>query len=449
MKAEDYKLAALGDTDAQVRVANYYDEHLRGERDSPIDVSDETAKKLVVQYYKMADAQGNAEAAFRLFELCYYDEDYADYSDYIENREDARQWLEKSVQRSYIEALYTVGKFYMEGELFEKNPSKAEKYFKLVTKMNPDYGANIGLLYDTSIEDEDDEIAYRWYKVAADCGNSHAMELAISCCEKSENLAWVIKAAESGDSLAQAALADRYYYGLDVERDLDKAFKWYQKSGTSLSQSRLGDYYYFGIGMKENWEEAVQWYQKAAGGCTGDAHAQQMLGNCYFYGTGVEIDFERAAYWYDRAAKYDRVAKQMLADCYYFGKGVGRDVQKAFERYNQEVLTIQTYGDFYYFGLGVPANKSKAFEAYKKAAPYDIRAKRMLGNCYYFGHGTNRNIEKAIHWYRKAAMHRDEYSLEMVNLYYTAHDGKKAKEWFKTEAKLRSDQWDQFFATLT
>ena len=69
MKAEDYKLAALGDTDAQVRVANYYDEHLRGERDSPIDVSDETAKKLVVQYYKMADAQGNAEAAFRLFEL--------------------------------------------------------------------------------------------------------------------------------------------------------------------------------------------------------------------------------------------------------------------------------------------------------------------------------------------------------------------------------------------
>ena len=76
MKAEDYNLAALGDAGAQVRVANYYDEHLRGERNRPIDVSDETAKKLVVQYYKMADAQGNAEAAFRLFELCYYDEDY-------------------------------------------------------------------------------------------------------------------------------------------------------------------------------------------------------------------------------------------------------------------------------------------------------------------------------------------------------------------------------------
>ena len=45
MNAEDYRLAALGDADAQVRVADYYDEYLRGEHDGPIDVSDETAKE--------------------------------------------------------------------------------------------------------------------------------------------------------------------------------------------------------------------------------------------------------------------------------------------------------------------------------------------------------------------------------------------------------------------
>ena len=73
----------------------------------------------------------------------------------------------------------------------------------------------------------------------------------------------------------------------------------------------------------------------------------------------------------------------------------------------------------------------------------------MLGEIYSGGLGVPENQETAVKWYRKAAMHRDEYSLEMVNLYYTAHDGKKAKEWFKTEAKLRSDQWDQFFTTLT
>ena len=33
MNAEDYRLAALGDADAQVRVADYYDEYLRGEHD--------------------------------------------------------------------------------------------------------------------------------------------------------------------------------------------------------------------------------------------------------------------------------------------------------------------------------------------------------------------------------------------------------------------------------
>ena len=49
MNAEDYRLAALGDADAQVRVADYYDEYLRGEHDGPIDVSDETAKELILK----------------------------------------------------------------------------------------------------------------------------------------------------------------------------------------------------------------------------------------------------------------------------------------------------------------------------------------------------------------------------------------------------------------
>ena len=156
----------------------------------------------------------------------------------------------------------------------------------------------------------------------------------------------------------------------------------------------------------------------------------------------MEVDFEKAVYWYNQAAKYsDCIAEQMLADCYYFGKGVERDVSKAFERYYHEVLTIQTYGDFYYFGLGVPVDKIRAFEAYKTAAPYDVRAQRMLGNCYYYGHGTKRNVEEAIRWYCKAAMHRDNYSLEMVNLYYTAHGGEEAEKWFETAAKIGGDQY--------
>ena len=51
MNAEDYRLAALGDADAQVRVADYYDEYLRGEHDGPIDVSDETAKELILKSF--------------------------------------------------------------------------------------------------------------------------------------------------------------------------------------------------------------------------------------------------------------------------------------------------------------------------------------------------------------------------------------------------------------
>lgn len=438
MNAEDYRLAALGDADAQVRVADYYDEYLRGEHDGPIDVSDETAKELILKYYKLAAAQGNAEAHFRLYEMY-----YCAFEDFIDqDLETAREWLEKAVELGYTEAIYVAGRCYKEGELFEKNPDKAEEYFKLVTEKDPNYGVKIGFLYDMF---EDEENMYRWFKVAAEHGNSNAMELLGDfCCEDpEEGFEWTLKAAERGENGAQHSLAERYYWGYGVERDLAKAFHWYQKSDTiASSQSRLGDYNYFGIGVNENWEEAVQWYQKAANQFIGDDHAQQMLGNCYFYGAGVEVDFEKAVYWYNQATKHgDCIAEQMLADCYYFGIGVERDVSKAFERYYQAVLTIQTYGDFYYFGLGVPVDKNKAFEAYKTAAPYDVRAQRMLGNCYYYGHGTKRNVEEAIHWYRKAAMHRDNYSLEMVNLYYTAHEGEEAEKWFETAAKIGGDQY--------
>ena len=93
MNAEDYRLAALGDADAQVRVADYYDEYLRGEHDDPIDVSDETAKELILKYYKLAAAQGNAEAHFRLYEMYYCAlEDFID-----QDLEAAREWLEKAV----------------------------------------------------------------------------------------------------------------------------------------------------------------------------------------------------------------------------------------------------------------------------------------------------------------------------------------------------------------
>ena len=224
MNAEDYRLAALGDADAQVRVADYYDEYLRGEHDGPIDVSDETAKELILKYYKLAAAQGNAEAHFRLYEMYYCAlEDFID-----QDLEAAREWLEKAVELGYTEAIYVAGRCYKEGELFEKNPDKAEEYFKLVTEKDPNYGVKIGFLYDMF---EDEENMYRWFKVAAEHGNSNAMELLGDfCCEDpEEGFEWTLKAAERGENGAQHSLAERYYWGYGVERDLANADQYSSK----------------------------------------------------------------------------------------------------------------------------------------------------------------------------------------------------------------------------
>ena len=52
-----------------------------------------------------------------------------------------------------------------------------------------------------------------------------------------------LKSAQKGDSIAQCNLGKCYYYGREVSRDYEKAFKWYLKSannGCADGQCSLG-----------------------------------------------------------------------------------------------------------------------------------------------------------------------------------------------------------------
>lgn len=125
MNAEDYRLAALGDADAQVRVADYYDDYLRGEEDGPIDVSDEIAEKLIVEYLNSAADQGNADAQYKL-SLLYYEGRYLG-----KDWDMARQWLRKAEEHGNAAAFCVIGRFYKEGTLLAQDADKAREYFEL------------------------------------------------------------------------------------------------------------------------------------------------------------------------------------------------------------------------------------------------------------------------------------------------------------------------------
>ena len=62
----------------------------------------------------------------------------------------------------------------------------------------------------------------------------------------------------------------------------------------------IGKKFYFGLGIPQDYEKAFEWYVKAAG--KGYSNAENSLGNMYRYGFGVEKEYKKALEWYKKAA---------------------------------------------------------------------------------------------------------------------------------------------------
>jgi len=76
-----------------------------------------------------------------------------------------------------------------------------------------------------------------------------------------------IRAAESGDPIAQNILGNRYDNGLGVPQDYTEAVKWYRKAaeqGHASAQFNLGFMYANGQGVPQNYSDAYVWFSLAA-----------------------------------------------------------------------------------------------------------------------------------------------------------------------------------------
>ena len=127
-------------------------------------------------------------------------------------------------------------------------------------------------------------------------------------------------------------LGGKYYHGNGVEKDYEKAIKWYRKAadqGHAKAQYYLGVMYDNGEGVEEDDEQAAYWYRKAAE--QGDDDAQYNLGVMYDNGEGVEENDEQAVYWYRKAAGQGNDGGQYnLGAMYYNGEGVEKNIRRAY-----------------------------------------------------------------------------------------------------------------------
>ena len=144
--------------------------------------------------------------------------------------------------------------------------------------------------------------------------------------------------AEKGDVKAQTELANSYYVGIGVPKNIQEAIKWWRKAadqGDGSSYSILGTLHYQGIGVNKDSAEAIRMWHKGAEKYDKDAMSQ--LGFAYLVGDSVPKDFTYSYMWFNLAASNgdvfsaksrDSVAKNMSADMVMEAQRLGTEWQQ-------------------------------------------------------------------------------------------------------------------------
>ncbi|POG66278.1 kinase-like domain-containing protein, partial [Rhizophagus irregularis DAOM 181602=DAOM 197198] len=247
---------------------------------------------------------------------------------------------------------------------------------------------------------------------------------------------WYQKAAENENEKAMFTLANCYYFGEGIEKNLEKSFYWNQKAAENGNEDavfNLAIYYYNGKGTEKNLNKAFYWYQKAAE--NGNVNAMYILAVLFENGVETEKNLEKTFHWYQKAAENGfNYAMYNLAICYKDGRGTEKNLEKAFRCYQKAAdngfnCEMHNVVICYENGKGTEKNLEKAFHLHQKAAKNDVKgAMYSLAICYENGNGIENNLEEAFHLYQKAVENGDERAMYNLVLYY-----KNGKE---TEKKL-------------
>ena len=205
----------------------------------------------------------------------------------------------------------------------------------------------------------------------------------------------LMEMVKAGDASAQTALGQRYELGHGVERNRDKAVKWYQRAieqDNPLAMFLLGQMYETDAQSDRDYRRAARLYMRAAD--QDHAAAQARLAQLYELGLGVPQDFTAAATWYTAAAKQWKLS----------------------EHY--------PLGSTYAIGRGDKKNSSDAIRWFERAAALGVaEAQFDLGLAYEVGNGVQINLEKSMAWYQKAAAQgHDRATIALSRLHGTNRD---------------------------
>jgi len=246
---------------------------------------------------------------------------------------------------------------------------------------------------------------------------------------------WIQKKSKKGDSRAQYLMGLLYSKGIGVDKNVDKALKWFERSvyrgkekgieminkfvasGDNAAMFLLGKLYYHGYGVEIDFDKASQylqdaikagnqdafeWIQKKAK--SGDGKNQYLIGILYSKGLGVDKNMDIALTWFESSAYRGNVnafaiikkladagnlnAKYIVGKLYYYGYAVEKDVKKALALFLEAVTK------------GHRKVVEWVVENVKKG---DYKTQYLLGVLYYHGYGVDLDIKEALNWFNMSA----------------------------------------------
>lgn len=234
------------------------------------------------------------------------------------------------------------------------------------------------------------------------------------------------------DPQALLRLADLYFEGKSVPRDLQKAFLFYSQAAEAdvvSAKLRIGEMLAHGQGVAPDPDRGRQIISQVAE--TGNVSALLILGDLYSRGDAGPMDATKAIKAFEKAAALgNQQAMLRLGDLFRYGRFRPPEYAKAGLAYRRvadqgDAYGLRALGSLYVEGLDRKrGSPSEGLALLEKAAAAGIEYAAIdVANAHFYGHGMRRSVEKGLSVLSHAANQGNATAaLEIVSIY---RDGKR------------------------
>lgn len=216
-------------------------------------------------------------------------------------------------------------------------------------------------------------------------------------------------------------LAECYFYGFGIDKNLEQAFQLYLKAASKKYLEAVymtGYCYEMGFGVDRDETQAITWYMQAAK--QDHEMASYRLGLCYKKGIGIQINYSLAAAWLLKAAKKGNVeAQKEGAMCYeLLNQPKAAATLYLSGAIQKDPFCEEKIADCYADGIGCPQSSNLAKHYFLLSIEHgNDSASLNLADRYAIGRGMPKSMKEAVYWWTKIASTKPEAQMALAKCY--------------------------------